>query len=250
MKLKPLQLALLVLVLLVLLAGTGAAALADDGSSDDSEDDAAGGSEFDVSSDDTDNGPLVGPPTTVGADGIIRVDPYELADAAGLDAETYALARCLASEHPRDSNAYLVAVGWATKNKAREKGVDLVELLTNGRGDAGDGYFGQQKASAGTKYAATGQDPHQRHVDAAAAVVDETVPDPTDGATHFFSPEAQDSLAARAAAGEDRFRKYLGHDAAFIFASWAAPGGLYPQGAVPVVPPGIDGRRLTLWRAA
>jgi hypothetical protein len=250
MKLKPLQLLLIALVLLVLLAAGDAAAGTASADDTSTEDEATDGTDFDVTSTSIDNGPLVGPATSVGDDGLVADDPAELAAAAGLDLETYALARCLVSEHGQQPNAYLVAVGWAVTNYAGEKGESIFELLTNGHNGGGSGYFGEQKAAAGTKYAATEQDPHQRHVDAANAVRSGSVPDPTGGCTHFFSPRAQDALAAKAAAGDARYAKYLGKDAAFIMSSWAAPGGLYAQGAVAVVPPGIDGRTLTLWRAA
>jgi hypothetical protein len=186
------------------------------------------------------NGPIVGPVTTVGDDGLVDGDPAELAAAAGLDVDTYALARCMASEHPTDPDVYLFAIGWAVRNYAAERGLSVVELLTGGRGTAGDGYFGAQNASAGTKYASTARDPRQRHVDAAQAVISGYVPDPTGGATHFFSPQTQDWLAEHKGA----------KDSETIMRTWAAPGGLYASGAVPVVPDGIDPRRLTLWRQA
>lgn len=245
---KPWQLALVVLLLVVVLAGAASASDDDYTGFVNSLEDMVSGD--DVSTGGSNNGAIVGPPTTVGGDGLVDADPQELADAAGLDVETYALARCLASEHARDPDLYLVCVGWAVRNKADERGQSVLELLTNGAGTAGDGYFGEQKANAGTKYASTAHDPNQRHVVAAAAVMSGSTPDPTGGATHFFSPMSQDDLAEKAAAGDERFRKYAGKDAAYIMRTWAAPGGLYPQGAVPVVPPGIDGRRLTLWRAA
>jgi hypothetical protein len=195
-------------------------------------------------------GPRVGRATNPGNDGIIRIRPEELAAAAGVDAETYALARMMSSEHQGDPNVYLRAVGWAVRNKAAERGVSVLRLLTDGAGDAGDGYFGEQKAGAGTKYASTARDPYRRHIEVATEIVQGFTPDLTTGATHFFSPKAQDALAARAARGDAAYVKYLGKDAAFIFASWASPGKLYPTGAVPVVPDGIDGRVLTLWRRA
>jgi hypothetical protein len=195
------------------------------------------------------NGAIVGRTTTPDAEGIIWTPPLELAAAADVDVETYALARCLASEHAADPTPYLRAVGWAVKNKARERRVSLLVQLTDGAGERGDGYFGEQKAKAGTKYASTARDPHERHIEVAREIVYEAIPDFTGGATHFFSPRAQDQLAAKAAAGDERYAKYLGKDAAFIFASWSAKG-LYPGGAVAVVPPGIDGNRLTLWRRA
>jgi hypothetical protein len=196
------------------------------------------------------NGARVGPRTELRDDGLVDGDPFALADAAGMDANAYALARCLASEHGQDADPYLVAVAWAVRNKATERGVMVIQLLTDGAGTAGDGMFGEQKAAAGTKYASTKVDPSDRHARVAATVISaDPSDDPTGGATHFYSPKAQDALAAKAAAGDERYKKYLGKDAAYIDASWRA-GGLYAGGAVPVVPPGIDARTLTLYRRA
>lgn len=236
-----------VLLVLLLLASSGAEAGYDEDYVDTLPED-------EVTPSSVTNGPRVGPATTVGADGLVDADPFELAAAAGLSPDVYALARCMASEHTNDPDAYLVCVGWAVNNFAIERYGEregaIVDLLTNGAGTAGDGFFGEQKAAAGTKYASTAQDPHQRHAEIAAGIIAGTTPDPTGGATHFFSPRSQDALAQRAADGDERFRKYLGKDAEYILRTWAAPGGLYPGGAVAVVPPGIDGNRLTLWRAA
>jgi hypothetical protein len=197
------------------------------------------------------NGPRVGPKTVVADDGLINEAPQDLARAAGLDLETYALARCLASEHGQDPDVYLYVVAWAVRNMAIERGVKISRLLTDGAGTNGDGYFGEQKAVAGTKYASTKVDPCERHVRIASTVSAASQDsDPTAGATHFYSPRAQDALAARAAAGDARYAKYAGKDADYIDSTWSAPGGLYAGGAVPVVPPGIDSRVLTLWRAA
>lgn len=194
------------------------------------------------------NGNRVGPKTALRDDGLVDADPQELADEADLDLDTYALARALVSEHGWDPDPYLVAVGWAIKNKAYERGVSVFRQLTDGAGDAGDGMFGEQKASAGTKYASTAQDPSDRHVRVAQQVMLGELGDPTTGATHFFSPKAQDALEARAEAGDARYAKYLGKTAASVDAKWRAPGGLYPAGAAAVVPPGIDANVLTLYR--
>ncbi|MFL5381301.1 MAG: hypothetical protein ACJ8GN_02120 [Longimicrobiaceae bacterium] len=196
------------------------------------------------------NGSRVGPRTELRDDGLVDGDPFALADAAGMDPNAYALARCLASEHGQDADAYLVAVAWAVTNKAAERGVTVIQLLTDGAGSAGDGMFGEQKSAAGTKYASTRVDPSERHAQVATAVISGTLFDPTGGATHFYSPKAQDQLAAKAAAGDTRYAKYAGKDAAFIDRTWRAPGGLYPGGAVSVVPAGVDARTLTLYRRA
>lgn len=215
----------------------------------------------DIVIDTLENGPRIGPSTIEGNNGLIPDDPQELADAAGVDLGPYALARCLASEHPRDATTYLRCVAWAVRNKAAERGVSVFTLLTDGAGVAGDGYFGEQKAAAGTKYASTVDDPHRRHVQVAQEVMaSPQAADLTGGCTHFFSPRAQDALAAKAQALKDRqdageeltaeekpYLKYLGKDAAFTDANWRAQG-LYPGGAERVVPPGIDSEILSLYR--
>lgn len=194
------------------------------------------------------NGKRVGPKTTVGADGLVTESPHALARAAGLDVHTYALARALSSEHGSDPDPYLRAVAWAIRNKAIERRVTVLELLTEGRGTAGDGWFGEQKASAGVKYASTRADPSERHARIAAEVLAAMQSsDPTFGATHFFSPRAADALAAKAGS-DPRFAKYAGNTAAAVDAKWRAPGGLYPSGAGSVVPAGVDPQRLTLYR--
>ncbi len=196
------------------------------------------------------NGRRVGPMTKPGPDGIIRTDPAALARAAGLEVNVYALARSLSSEHGRDGDSYLRAVAWATRNKARERGITILQLLTDGKGVAGDGFFGEQKAAAGTKYASTQLDPYERHVRIALEVMGAPLSaDPTRGATHYYSPRASDQLAARAET-DPNYAKYRGNTAAVVDARWRAPGGLYPEGAVPVVPPGVNPRQLTLYRRA
>jgi hypothetical protein len=195
------------------------------------------------------NGSRVGPRTSLRADGLVDEDPQELANVAELPLDSYALARALASEHGQDPDVYCEAVAWAIRNKAAERGVSVFRQLTDGAGTAGDGMFGEQKASAGTKYASTAVDPSDRHARIGSGVIAaEPYADITHGATHFFSPRTQDTLAERAAEGDERYAKYLGRDASSVDASWRAPGGLYPQGAAPVVPAGIDPDRLTLYR--
>jgi len=215
----------------------------------------------DIVIDNLENGPIVGPTTTVADNGLIPDDPALLAQLAGYDVNTYALARCIASEHPRDPTLYETCVAWAVRNKAAEGGRSVFDLLTDGAGVAGDGYFGEQKAAAGTKYASTVNDPHHRHVQVADLVMSSpTSADPTKGATHFFSPNAQDALAAKAQDLQDRadageelttseqtYLKYLGKDADYIDASWTAKG-LYPGGAERVIVDGVDPDVLSLYR--
>lgn len=187
------------------------------------------------------SGSVVGRRTKADARGIILDDPRALAAEAGLDLETYALARMIASEHGSDPDVYCEAVAWAIRNKARERKTTIFGLLTERRGTAADGLFGEQGAEGLEAYASTIRDPRTRHEAIAKRVV--AAPqsqDITGGATHFFSPQTQDWGYARG--------KYS-KSAAQVDASWRSTG-LYSSGAVPVAVAGIDPRTLTLYRRA
>lgn len=165
-------------------------------------------------------GSRVGPATKPDGLGVIRVDPWGLATAAGLDLDTYAVARMLSSEEGNSPGAYKVAVAFAVVNAS--SGFPADKLLA-GKGDAA-GFFARQDARyskgggatghAG-KYASTVLDPRADDVTIARAVVSREVADPTGGATNFFRPGLQDDLFA-----DGRTSK----DAATVDASWRAGG--------------------------
>jgi len=136
-----------------------------------------------------------------GADGVVRADPATLAHQAGVTLDTYALARMVASEHPRDSRAIRVAVAWAARNYAAKGRVSVSRLLLravkNGKVLAHDGLFARQ--NTGGKYATTANDPNADDLEVASLVISGRVADPTGGADQFDSPAAQRAAVARGA---------------------------------------------------
>jgi hypothetical protein len=183
-------------------------------------------------------GQRVGDATTPNGLGIVDEDPERLAASAGLDVDTYALARLISSEEGNSSPLEKLAVGWAAWNA---HGPDIAAALTAGKGDA-DEHFKEQgysytsapgKTSKAAAYASTARDPHEDDVKLAQGIVAGTLPDPTGGATNFFRPGLEDKLFA---AGK------VSRDGAAVIADWTS-GGL-----APVDVPGIDPGELAFFR--
>jgi hypothetical protein len=183
-------------------------------------------------------GARVGRATTANALGVIPDDPQALADSAGLDLPTYALARLIASEEGNSPVAEKVAVGWAAWNA---HGAKLADVLTSGKGDADEhfkaqGYSyttGPTSTGRAAAYASTAQDPHEDDVRIATGIIAGTIADPTGGATNFFRPGLQD---------EEFAQGKVTRDGAAVIAEWTA-GGLSP-----VTVPGIDPGELAFFR--
>lgn len=109
--------------------------------------------------------------------------PQDLADAAGLDLDTYALARMISSEEGNSANIRQEAVAWVMVNNG-------------GTGYAiPRGVFGRQ--GSGGRPISTSQDPFEGHVEIAKGVLSGTIADPTNGARYFIAPKTQDALHAR-----------------------------------------------------
>lgn len=141
----------------------------------------------------------------VGTDGWVLADPRQLAAAAGVSPNVYALASMMTSE-AGDNAVLQAAVGWAAKNKAERVGVSLLRLLTRaGRNDGSgtfvahesSGFFGPQ--NVGPRYASTRKAPTKAALAIAEQISNEDITDPTDGCTQFDAPSAQDSFLGRVA---------------------------------------------------
>jgi hypothetical protein len=144
--------------------------------------------------------------------GVVDASPDDLAAAAQLDPDAYSLARMVASEEGRSSNAVKAAVAWAVLNHARSSGRSVTSLLTRAKLAAHAGHFGTQRnIEQGTdgyngsdRYASTANDPYEGDGVIAAAVVSGELPDPTGGAEFFDRPASEDAervAANRTAAG-------------------------------------------------
>ena len=119
-------------------------------------------------------GPLLHPSTelvTVAGVRVVPNDPTELATAAELDLNTYALARMLASEGypgPRaEAAAGFVAIAQCAVHKARRRGLDVAQLLLRSTVEEAAGHFGEQRG----RWASTRQDPRRWHAEVAAEVL-------------------------------------------------------------------------------
>lgn len=136
------------------------------------------------------------------ADGVVRVDPDELATAAGCSLDEYALARMIASEEGGSDTGTKIAVAWATFNEADRRGTSISAMLLHALNSDHSGYFGTQKDLATGKsdrYASTALDPHAGDVQIAQGVLGQTIPDPTGGANQFDRPAGEknpDAIAA------------------------------------------------------
>lgn len=96
----------------------------------------------------------------------------------------YTAARLIASEIGRGSPEEMAAV----VDVLLERSSDLTAYLTH------DGRYGRQGS---TRAASTARDPDTRHLAAARAVLGGDARGITHGASHFFSPRAQDALHRR-----------------------------------------------------
>jgi hypothetical protein len=148
--------------------------------------------------------------------GVVPGRPEDLAEAAGLDVETYSLARMIASEEGRSNNRIKAAVAWAIKNKADSLGRTITDHLTRTVEPSHHGQYGTyillDKSSAsyredkngkpnrGDRDASTANDPYDGDAQIAAAVRSGQIADLTGGATQFDRPDGErdpDAVAAK-----------------------------------------------------
>lgn len=137
--------------------------------------------------------------------GVVPGAPEELAAAAGLDVETYSLARMIASEEGRSNNTIKAAVAWAIKNKADRLGRTITDHLTRTVEPTHRGFYGtyillDQSSShysedsdgnpnQGDRDASTANDPYDGDAQIAAAVQSGQIADFTGGAEQFDRPD-------------------------------------------------------------
>ena len=138
----------------------------------------------------------------------MRSDLEALARAAGVDLETYTLARVVASEAGSSSSTDLERVGvahatlnrvaiWANRDKYLDAPITARVTLEEGRGPTWE--YGPQ--NVGPRVVSTRFAPTANHLAVARLVIRGEVPDPTGGAQSFLEPSGQDKLLAAGVAG-------------------------------------------------
>lgn len=144
--------------------------------------------------------------------GIVPCDPHQLAAQAGVDDETYALARAISSEEGTSSTSTKAVVGWVFVNEARRRGTSVFSLMTKAVTPGHSGKYGTQKDiesgtpsyNASDRYASTAQDPYDGDIAIATGILNGTIPDVTGGANQEDRPSGEsnpDRVAAKRVAG-------------------------------------------------
>ena len=125
--------------------------------------------------------------------------PSGLADNAGVDLDTYALASAMQSEEK--TRAGRMAVGWAVRNYCHRHRCSvadqLLKSMRRGRRQPSHGHFASQEAPG--KWASTASPPTAETLRMAQIIQQDppAIPDPTGGATAWDSPSLQDLMHAR-----------------------------------------------------
>lgn len=189
---------------------------------------------------------VVGDRAPMDRNGGIATDPKALLASANRDLrdagkptvtmDEYAMARSMRSEHGSEPAPVKEWVGWVIKNSAKRRGVSVFDRLTRSRNPKYSGKFARQRTDS--RFAATMAPPKLVDIEIARKVMRGTE-DPTNGATNFFSPAAQDALFARAQAGDPAVAGRIRRDGDAQRAKWLGEG-LESRGA----PAGVSTRKV------
>jgi hypothetical protein len=163
--------------------------------------------------------------------GVVPGDPDALAASAGVDVETYSLARTLASEEGGSDKLIKVAVAWSVLNYSRKRGRSVTAQVTRANDSNHAGSYGTYKnidpaspeQGSPDRYASTALDPYADDAQIANAVITGSVADPTGGADQFDRPGGE-------------------KDPQYTYNKRVAAG------AVAVNVPGIDPSEIRFWR--
>lgn len=113
-------------------------------------------------------------------------DPASKASHLGLDLDTYAASRLIASEGyggPKPEKPLaLTGIIWAAKNVAKKRVTTLAKVLLKSSDPEANGHFGEQHG----RWASTRIEPKPYHIEIAQRVMLGQIPDPTGGATGFL----------------------------------------------------------------
>jgi hypothetical protein len=149
---------------------------------------------------------------TYGADGVVNVDPADLADMMGATIDETALARMISSEQGQSDATTKAAIALVAVNYANRSGLTVSALLLRAKNPAHDGYFGTQRDidqesanfNKSDRYASTALDAYQGDLDVARGVLSGTIADFTQGAIQFDNIAAFKSNADATATANKR----------------------------------------------
>jgi hypothetical protein len=128
--------------------------------------------------------------------GVVPEDPQSLADQAGVDIETYSLARVGQSEEGLSSDRAKVAVMYACRNHAQRAGKTIADIVTKGNPKRSDytqanGHYGRQGIHP---YCSTIANPTAHTLILADTVMTGDAVNEVGAAEYWDNPHAQDAL--------------------------------------------------------
>lgn len=159
---------------------------------------------------------------------IVNDDPATLARAAGVSLDEEALARVMATEHPKSNETAKAGIGWVVVNQAKRRGVSISGLVLGSLGK-----FGSQ--NLGGRFVASQNPPSALDRRLAKEILRGQRLDPTGGAVQFDSPAAQRILLARGTTGYKKTPEDVAKSRR-------------AEGKEMVTLPGIPGDLLRFWR--
>jgi hypothetical protein len=145
--------------------------------------------------------------------GVDTTPPEKLAKEAGVDVDTYSLARAAYNEE--GSKLGRTAVMFAIKNMAKKQGISPTRLVTRAIGKdkkplKHDGFYAKQ--NAGGKYCASFKKPDKATIDLAKQVQAGTVINPVGAAVQWDNPVAQDKMFNSGVPGYTKDSKKIAAD--------------------------------------
>lgn len=145
--------------------------------------------------------------------GVDTTPPEKLAKAAGVDVDTYSLARAAYNEER--STLGRTAVMFAIKNMAKRQGISPTRLVTRAVGKdkkplKHDGFYARQ--NAGGKYCASFNRPDSATIELAKKVQAGQVANPVGAAVQWDNPVAQDKMFKSGTKGYTKDSKQVAAD--------------------------------------
>lgn len=169
--------------------------------------------------------------STLLSDGTVAESPQQLANEAGVDLETYSLARCIGSEAGgNDGELIRTAIGWVIVNRAIQLKQSIYKVLTFRTNLGYTDTYGKQSQR---RFASTARDPSEIDIWVAKRILTGYALDPTNGAQRFIAPRAQQQLS-QSTSNHKPFQEVLDR--------WAS------EGYFPVPVAGIDQSYLMFLR--